>query len=327
MAGVGTSKEAAIIGAGAWGKVFASLMVQAGTKVSVWARNSRSFQGLDSSCFASTDLHRVLTGQSVLVMALPSAAVRQVASRLALPKDVTVVSLSKGLEAETNLFMADVLADALRIDRSQVVVVSGPNLSAEIAEGQPAGAVAACSDLARAQQVCPLFSTPLFRPYLSTDVIGAEVGGVVKNVIAVAVGAAAGMGYQTNTRSMLITRGLAEMARFGKALGADEATFLGLAGVGDLVATCSSAKSRNFTSGLNMGSGMAREQAFKVSAGVVEGARSAKAVITIARARGIEMPITEAVAKVVFEGGSIADMGEYLMGRSRKMDGVDIKLV
>ncbi|MDK8099645.1 MAG: NAD(P)H-dependent glycerol-3-phosphate dehydrogenase [Winkia neuii] len=318
--------EVAVVGAGAWGRVFSSLMLQAGAEVSVWARRRESLSGL-AGMHVSTDLNEVVCGKSVVVVALPSAAVREVCSRLPLASGASVVSLSKGLEAETNLFMGDVLAQTLHISPSQVVVVSGPNLSAEIAEGQPSGAVAACLDLQRAQEVSPLFSTHSFRPYLSTDVIGAEVGGVVKNVIAVAVGAAAGMGYQTNTRAMLITRGLAEMARLGKALGAQEATFLGLAGVGDLIATCSSPKSRNFTFGFNMGSGMKREEAFSVSAGVVEGARSARAVLELAGQKGVEMPITAAVAKVVFQGGTVEEMGEYLMGRARKMDGVDIKFV
>ena len=229
------------------------------------------------------------------------------------------MSVTKGLERGTGRRMSEVLVD-LAPDHA-VSVLSGPNLAFEIAAGQPAASVVACEDQRVASRLQEVFSRPLFRVYTHDDVIGCEIGGVVKNVIAIAAGMATGMGFGDNSRATLITRGLVEMSRLGAKLGANPGTFSGLAGMGDVVATCSSLKSRNTTVGTRLGQG---ESIADINASmnhmVAEGVKSAGTVVALARKVGIEMPISEAVAEVC-EGRLTAAEGMMkLMTRSRKSE-------
>ena len=204
----------------------------------------------------------------------------------------------KGIEDGTHLRMSEVIAEVTGAGPDRIAVITGPNLAREIAARQYAATVVACADDAMAKHLQQACHTPYFRPYTNPDVIGCELGGAVKNVIALAVGIAVGMGLGDNTRAMLITRGLAEIARLGAALGADQHTFAGLAGMGDLVATCSSPLSRNRTFGENLGRGMPLADAAASASQVTEGVKSAGPVLELARAHGVEMPITEVVAGV-----------------------------
>ena len=221
----------------------------------------------------------------------------------------------------------EIIADASGVPHSRIAVLSGPNLSREIAERQPTATVVASTDVELAKEIARTCHNSYFRPYVSADVVGTEMAGATKNVIAVAIGAAEGMGLGINTRSTLITRGLAEMTRLGTALGADPATFAGLSGIGDLVATCSSRLSRNFSLGHRLGSGMNLDEAMALSPGVVEGVASAGPILQVAASVGVDMPITSAVVEVVEGRATIADMGRMLLARPQKMDGWKIELV
>ncbi|MDO4258582.1 MAG: NAD(P)H-dependent glycerol-3-phosphate dehydrogenase [Actinomycetaceae bacterium] len=332
--------DSAVLGCGAWGTTFALVLAGAGGNVRMWGRNSDvvSFinshenssylPGIDlpNNVSASTQIADVVEGAQLVAVVVPVAAVRATLEMASpyLGENTLLLLLAKGLEPESNALLVDVAAEATGVDRSRIAVLSGPNLSREIASGQPAATVVACSDLDNARTIAQACHTPTFRPYLSSDVVGCEIAGATKNVIAVAIGAAEGMGLGVNTRATLITRGLAEMTRLGTAMGAEPLTFSGLAGVGDLVTTCSSRLSRNYSFGYRMGQGMGLEEALSLSPGVVEGVRSARPILDVAQSLGVDMPITSAVVSVIHEGGSIPEMGQMLLSRPRKMDGWDI---
>ncbi len=269
----------------------------------------------------TNDIVDAVTDASLVVVAVPSSGFRDVVRSLALhlePRAV-LMSLTKGLERGTGRRMSEVLVD-LAPDHS-VSVLSGPNLAGEIAAGQPAASVVACPDAAVANRLQEVFTRPLFRVYTHDDVIGCEIGGVVKNVIAIAAGMAHGMGFGDNSRATLITRGLVEMGRLGAKLGANPGTFSGLAGMGDVIATCSSMKSRNTTVGVRLGKG---ETISDINASmnhmVAEGVKSAGTVVALARKVGVEMPITEAVAEVCEGRLGAADGMMRLMTRSKKSE-------
>jgi len=224
----------------------------------------------------------------------------------------------KGIELHTHRRMSQVIAEVTGAGEDRVAVISGPNLAREIAVRQHAATVVASADEPLAKLLQQACHTPYFRPYTNPDVIGCELGGAVKNVIAIAVGIAIGMGLGDNTRALLITRGLAEIARLGAALGADQYTFSGLAGMGDLVATCSSPQSRNRTFGENLGRGLALDAAAPSSSQVTEGVKSAEPVLELARSHGVEMPITEVVAGVTRGQIGIGQAAVLLASRSAK---------
>jgi glycerol-3-phosphate dehydrogenase (NAD(P)+) len=213
-----------------------------------------------------------------------------------------------------------VAAVATGIAPRRVAVVSGPNLAGEIAQRQPAATTVACPDADTAAQLAEACTTPYFRPYWSTDVVGTEIGGSVKNVVALANGMAVGMGFGENAQSALITRGLAEMTRLGVALGASPLTFLGLAGIGDLVATCQSPLSRNRSFGEHLGHGLSIEEATAVTTQTCEGVKSCQSILDLARANGVDMPITEQVVAVVHHGLDPRQMLTAFMGRATKAE-------
>ncbi|MDO4612756.1 MAG: NAD(P)H-dependent glycerol-3-phosphate dehydrogenase [Actinomycetaceae bacterium] len=332
----------AVVGGGAWGSVFAVVARDAGNDVTVWVRrdeqareinagaNERYCPGLDMSAVtATTSLPQALAHAAIVVVAVPSNAVRETMNEAAghVRADATIVSLVKGVEASTLMLMTDVIAEATNVDPGRVVACSGPNLSAEIARRKPTGTLVAGKDAERAAWVAARIHTGYFRPYVATDVVGVEVGGVVKNIVAMAVGASAGMDLGVNARAYIINRGLMEMARLGIALGANAETFLGLAGLGDLVATSSSPLSRNYSFGYRLGQGMSVTEALAASAGTVEGARSCPHVLALAARHGVAMPISEAAQAVIDGRMGIEEAALGVFRAPRVTDGVEARMV
>ncbi|MGH3248977.1 MAG: NAD(P)H-dependent glycerol-3-phosphate dehydrogenase [Trebonia sp.] len=329
--------KAAVLGAGSWGTTFAQVLCDAGTPVTLWARradvaaaitevheNPRSLPGisLPPTLTATTDVATALDGADLVVLAVPAQTLRDGLTAWAplMPDGSLLVSLMKGIELGSRKRMSEVVLDVLGIPESRVAVVTGPNLAREIAERQLSASVVACSDELSAQRLQRACHTGYFRPYWNTDVVGCELGGTVKNIIALAVGIAIALGLGDNAKAMLITRGLAEMARLGEAMGADPRTFAGLAGMGDLVATCSSPLSRNRRFGEYLGQGMNAAQAKERTIQTVEGVTSYAPVLELAGKYGVEMPITEVVAALITGRLSVGDAAAVLMSRSAKAE-------
>jgi glycerol-3-phosphate dehydrogenase (NAD(P)+) len=323
------------MGAGSWGTTFAQVLCDAGTPAVLWARdptvvesirdahqNPRYLPGIElpESMTAESDPAAALSGSDLVVLSVPAQTLRASLAAWAplLPPRALFVSLMKGIELGSCKRMSEVIIEVLDVPPSRVAVVSGPNLAREIAERQFAAAVVASADEAAAQLLQHACHAPYFRPYWNTDIIGCELGGTVKNIIGVAVGMATALGVGDNTKATLITRGLAEMARLGAALGADPRTFAGLAGMGDLVATCSSPLSRNRTFGRNLGQGMTTEQALAATGQTAEGVTSHAPVLELARKHQIEMPITEVVSAVIAGKLPVRDAASVLASRSAK---------
>ena len=331
-------QKVAVMGAGSWGTTLAKVFADAGSEVHLWARrpelaeaintthiNPDYLPGLElpSGLIATSDAAAALDGSDIVIFGVPSQTLRSNLEKWAplLPADSTLVSISKGVEAATLKRMSEVIADATGVDESRIAVLSGPNLAKEVAEEQPAATVIACTDEERAKAVQHAAAAPYLRPYTNTDVIGAEIGGACKNVIALACGMASGRGLGNNTLATIITRGLVEITRLGVALGADPFTFSGLAGMGDLVATCSSTLSRNRTFGYRLGQGGTLEEAKAATNGqVAEGVISSDSIFRLAQQVGVEMPITQAVYGVCHRGVDVEDMIVALMGRSKKSE-------
>lgn len=319
----------AVIGAGSWGTTVASLAA-ANTPTILWARRQSVVDSINSvhvnpdyigsvpltpALRATTSLEEAVSGADVVVMAVPSQGFRGVLSEAApfVRPWVPIVSLSKGLEAGSMLRMSQVANDVM--PGHPVAVLTGPNLASEISVGQPAASVVAIDDAVIATALQEMFSSPTFRVYTNPDVIGCEIAGVVKNVIAIASGMAMGMGFGDNTKATLITRGLAEMTRLAVALGGDPMSLAGLAGMGDLIATCSSTSSRNTTVGMRLGRGEALADILASTTMVAEGVRSSASVLQLARQHGVDMPITEQVVAVCHEGARASEALLALMSR------------
>ncbi|AEA24073.1 MULTISPECIES: NAD(P)H-dependent glycerol-3-phosphate dehydrogenase [Pseudonocardia] len=329
-------QRVAVLGAGSWGTAFAKVLADAGREVALWARrpevaaavnDTRTNPGylpgveLPTRLRATTNAAAALDGADAVVLAVPSQTLRGNLSGWAalLPPGRTLVSLAKGIELGTLKRMSEVVAEVASVSPEQVAVVSGPNLAREIAAAQPTATVIACADHDRAVALQTACATDYFRAYTNTDVIGCELGGAGKNVIALAVGIAAGMGLGDNSRASVITRGLAEISRLGADLGADPLTFAGLAGLGDLVATCSSPLSRNRTFGERLGRGESLAQAEEANHGqVAEGVKSCVSLCELGARHGVELPISDAVRRVCHEGLSAAAMAKELITRAPK---------
>jgi len=330
-----TIKRATVLAAGSWGTAFAKVLADAGTEVTLWTRRpevaeeiqatrrNREYHPdlvLPDSVSATADAVEAIDGSDLVVLSVPSQTLRGnlAAWAAVIGHDATVVSLMKGIELGTGKRMTEVISEAAGIDPARVAAVTGPNLAAEIAAGQIAATVVACIDERRAQAIQAAITTRYFRPYNNDDVVGCELGGAVKNPIALAYGMVNAMGFGDNTKATLITRGLAETARLGLRLGADPLTFAGLAGLGDLVATCSSPLSRNRAFGERLGRGETVEQAQAATRQVAEGVKSCLAIRDLARALGVETPITEQVERVCHEGLSPRVAVAALMSRETK---------
>lgn len=326
----------AVMGAGAWGTALSKLLADAGGEVTLWARrsdvaeeinvtrqNSHYLPGvnLPPGIRATSDAHEALQGATTVLLAVPAQTMRPNLERWAdlFAEGATLVSTAKGIELDTLMRMSQVIVAVTGVDPAQVAVISGPNLASEIAAGQPAATVVACSDSGRAVAVQRQLNTGYFRPYTNADVIGTEIGGACKNVIALACGMAAGVGLGENTAAAIITRGLAEIMRLGIAVGAKGATLAGLAGVGDLVATCTSPRSRNRSFGECLGRGETMESALQTRDGhVVEGVTSSESVLALASSYDVEMPLTDAVHRVCHRGLSVGEAVLLLLGRTTK---------
>jgi glycerol-3-phosphate dehydrogenase (NAD(P)+) len=330
---VGT--RAAVLGAGSWGTTFAKVLADAGCAVVLHARRPELAHAIGETrenpdylpgirlpdrLRATADAAEALADAELVVLAVPSQSLRENLTEWAplLPPDGVLLSLMKGVELGTTKRMSQVIAEVTGAGPDRVAALSGPNLAREIAEEQPAATVVACEDHDRAAQVQAACHTPYFRPYTNQDLVGCELGGAVKNVIALACGITEGMGFGDNTRASLITRGLAETARLGAALGAEPTTFAGLAGLGDLVATCSSPLSRNRTFGERLGRGMSVEEVQRTTRQVAEGVKSCRPVLDLAGAHGVDMPLTEAVVRVCHDGVPVTQIVKDIMSREAK---------
>jgi glycerol-3-phosphate dehydrogenase (NAD(P)+) len=319
----------AVLGAGSWGTTLAALLAPRVETV-LWCRRSdvareitesrtnATYLGayeLSLSLRATDDLDDALAHADVVVVAVPSHGVRAVLERAgrAAAREAVVLSVAKGLERGTDARVSQVVTSCW--PDARVGVLTGPNLASEILEGQPSASVVAFDDPDIAIAVQRLFSSDQLRIYTNPDVIGCEIAGVVKNVMAIAVGMAVGLGFGDNTRAALITRALAEVTRIGVGIGGDERTFSGLAGLGDLVATCTSTKSRNFAVGLALGQGASLEAAVGGTRMVAEGVGSSLPMRDLAHRLGIEAPIVDQVVAVCHEGRAPAETIAQLMGR------------
>jgi glycerol-3-phosphate dehydrogenase (NAD(P)+) len=329
-------QRAAVLGSGSWGTAFAKVLADAGTpSVTIWSRRSELAAAirdehhnpdylpdiwLPDAITATSDADEAIDGADLVVLAVPSQTLRANLSAWsgAIGSDATLVSLMKGIELGTLKRMSEVIVEVAGVEPDRVAVVTGPNLAPEIAAEQIAGTVVACLDIRRAELVQRALSTRYLRPYTNDDVVGCELGGAVKNVIALAYGMASVLGFGDNTRATLITRGLAETARLGAALGANPMTFAGLAGLGDLVATCSSPLSRNRTFGERLGRGETLEQAQIATRQTAEGVKSCLSIRDLAHSVGVEMPITEQVEQVCHEGVDPLKAIAALMSRDTK---------
>lgn len=325
----------AVLSAGSWGTTFAAVLADAGNEVVLHGRRGEIVEAINTrhenpvylpditlpeSLRATTDVGEALAGADYLVVSIPAQSLRANLTAWApvIDERTVVVSLMKGIETDTGLRMSQVITEVTGVPTGRVAVVSGPNLAREIAVRQPAASVIACRDETAAQALQDACLTPYFRPYTNTDVVGCELGGAVKNVIALAVGLAAGMRLGDNARALLMTRGLAETARLGAVLGADPLTFSGLAGVGDLIATCASPLSRNRTFGEHLGQGMTVAEATAATSQTAEGVKSSQSILELARRHGVEMPLTEVVVAVLNGMVTVAEAANMLMTRSPK---------
>ena len=326
----------AVVGAGSWGTTLADLLAAKGDEVVLWAFEPEVAEDLNrrhrndlylpdaplhATLTATTDIGRAVRGAELVVSVAPSHAVRTVMGAAAgsIRDGAVVVSASKGLEADAHKRMSQVLAEVLPAGVG-IAALSGPTFAREVYERQPTAAVVASDDPAVARRAQEAFSAPNLRIYTNADLIGVELGGALKNVIAIAAGILDGLGIGHNTRATLITRGLAEISRLGVALGAQPLTFAGLAGMGDLVLTATGHLSRNRSLGLALGRGerLADYQAQRLS--VAEGVGTARAAVALGERTGVELPIAQEVARVLFEGKAPRQAIGELMGRSLKSE-------
>lgn len=326
----------AVIGAGAWGTSLARHLANKGLPVRLWAYEREVVEGirathentlflsgvkLPSSLHVTESLPEAVQGIDLLLFAVPSHAARSVLQQLGslLPHSIQIVSATKGIEEHTFKLMSQVIHDTLPPDlHPTVCVLSGPSFAIEVCHDQPTAIVLAGQEPAIVRSLQHVFMTPCFRVYAGTDVIGVQLGGALKNVVALAAGVVDGLNLGHNARAALITRGLAEMIRLGVALGADPKTFYGLSGVGDLVLTCTGPLSRNHTVGVRLGRGETLSGILKETQAVAEGVRTSVAAAGLARRHKIEMPIVQAVCDVLFEGKSPRGAVSELMERAAK---------
>jgi glycerol-3-phosphate dehydrogenase (NAD(P)+) len=328
----------AVMGAGSWGTTFAKVLADGGNEVMLWARrddvvedindhhrNGDYLPGIDLplNLKATLDPAEALDGASQVYIAVPSSSLRanlEVWGGM-IPADAILVSLMKGVEQGTGLRMSQVIEEVLDWPKAQVVVVSGPNLSAEIAAMHPTAAVAACSKAESAAAVAKASTNDYFTTFINKDVIGTEFGGILKNLIAVAIGIVNGVGFGQNTKASIMTRGLAEISRFAVAYGAKPNTMMGLAGLGDLIATSESPLSRNFKAGEMLGKGFSKREVLRRLSQTAEGLNSVGPVLELAAAKGVKMPIVEQVQLVIEGKMKPAEIAPHLLGEDEEPQG------
>jgi glycerol-3-phosphate dehydrogenase (NAD(P)+) len=326
-----------VLSAGSWGTAFSLVLADAGNDVTLWARREQVCETINSrrentdylpgvqlpaTVTATHDTERALRGADLVVFAVPSQTFRSNLIEWApyIPPSAVMLSLMKGVELGTLRRMSEVIAEVTDAEQDRIAVLSGPNLSHEIAQREPAASVVACADQSVARRVQDLVHGPTFRPYTSLDVVGCELGGAYKNVVALSVGMAVGLGFGDNTTASLITRGLAETARLAVAMGADPLTLMGLAGLGDLVATCSSPLSRNRTFGEKLGLGMTTAEIVASTRQVAEGAKSCSSLLALAQKVDVDAPIAEHVEAVVAGRMTAPEMMDAFIARETKSE-------
>jgi len=326
-----------VFSAGSWGTAFGLVLADAGNDVTLWARrdevcanindkheNTDYFPGIElpTRVRATTNPDEAVDGAEFVVLSVPSQSLRDNLTGWAplIPDDAVFLSLMKGVELDTTKRMSEVIAEVTGAGPERIGVISGPNLAKEIALREPAASVVACADEDVVHRIQALCHSRAFRPYRSTDVLGCELGGAYKNVVALCVGMAIGLGFGDNTTASVITRGLAETARLAMKLGADPLTLMGLAGLGDLVATCSSPLSRNRTFGAKLGQGMTTEEIYATTRQVAEGAKSCSSLLQLAHDSGVDAPIAEHVDAVVRGQMSARDMMDAFIARDTKAE-------
>ena len=328
----------AFLGGGSFGTALAILLANKGNDVSIYDRdidvvndinsgkNDKYIKGLKipKNVIAYNDEDAALNGCEYVVLAVPSHVIRVVSNSLKgkIPESVPVICIAKGIEEGTNKTLAEVIEEELS---NPVVILSGPSHAEEVAFGIPTTVLTTSHDMKYAEEVQDLFMTTEFRVYTNDDIIGVEIGGAVKNVIALASGVCDGIGYGDNTKAALMTRGIAELTRLGEALGGKPETFSGLTGVGDLIVTCTSVHSRNRKAGYLMGKGMTAEEAMKEVKMVVEGVYSAKAALGLAKKCNVAVPIVEAVNRVLFENADPKEEVSNLLLRERKQEHTNLE--
>ncbi|MGW7260713.1 NAD(P)H-dependent glycerol-3-phosphate dehydrogenase [Streptomyces sp. NPDC054834] len=327
--------RAAVFSAGSWGTAAATILADAGTSVVLHARRNEVADAINTShrnpgyfpdvelpasLTATTDPAAALDGADYLVLSVPAQSLRQCLLAWAplIKPETVIVSLMKGIETHTRLRASEIIREVTGVPAERIAVLSGPNLAREIMARQPAAATIACPDEDTAEQFQAACLTSYFRPYTSTDVIGCEMGGALKNVIALAVGIASGMGLGHNATALIMTRGLAESMRLATAMGAQPITLSGLSGMGDLMATCSSPLSRNRTFGTHLGHGLSVDEAAAATRQTTEGVKSAEAILDLAQAHGVDMPITTVVTAVLHGKVTLAEAAAQLMQRPPK---------
>lgn len=330
------SNKIAVLGAGSWGSVLANLLVGNNQEVMLWSRDSEQVVTMNRwhinpqymkdfkyspDLKATDDMEEAVRGAEYVLMVIPTKGLREVAGNLnqilvKLNQKPLLIHATKGLEQETYKRPSQMLAEEIDENhRQDIVVLSGPSHAEDVAIQDMTAVTAACANLAAAERVQKLFSNNFFRVYTNDDVIGAEFGGALKNIIAIGAGALQGLGYKDNARAALITRGLAEIRRLGVAFGANPFTFIGLSGVGDLVVTATSKNSRNWRAGYQLGQGRQLEDVISNMGMVIEGIYTAKAAYELAQKRNVKMPITEALYRVLYEGEDIETAITNLMSR------------
>ena len=335
---IDTPCEIAILGAGSWGTALANLLAANGNRIRLWARDASLIQSLHSqrenvrflpgfplhqNIAPTESLEEAIMGANVVLFAIPSGGIRVVARAVSplISPAARIISASKGLEDGTGLRMSQVLGECLSNSEERLVVLSGPNLAVEIARGAPTASVAASVDLESAKEVQRLFTgqeNPTFRVYTGCDVIGVELGGAIKNVIAIGAGICDGLGFGDNSKAALMTRGLTEAIRLGKVLGAEQETFLGLSGVGDLIATGGSGLSRNYRVGFALGQGRKLPEILSELGQVAEGVPTTHTLCDLAARNGVEMPLCVALHSALFEHRSPMAVIRELMSRPPK---------
>ena len=328
-------KKVSVIGAGSWGSALAVLLANNGHEVTLWTHDPHEIEMLSTkreqqdklpgvklpdNIKVEADLETALTDEDVVVMAVPSPVVRMVAKQMSpfIADGQVIVNVAKGIEDVTYKTLSDIIEE--EIPNAEVCVLSGPSHAEEVGRGIPTTVVIGAKDKKTAEMLQDVFMNKVFRVYTSSDIVGIELGGALKNVIALAAGTVDGLGYGDNTKAALMTRGIAELTRLGEALGGKPETFSGLTGVGDLIVTCTSVHSRNRKAGYLMGKGMTAEEAMKEVKMVVEGVYSAKAALGLAKKCNVAVPIVEAVNRVLFENADPKEEVSNLLLRERKQE-------
>ncbi|MDR3151848.1 MAG: NAD(P)-dependent glycerol-3-phosphate dehydrogenase [Bifidobacteriaceae bacterium] len=334
-------KKVAVVGGGAWGSVFANILTANYNEVMLWDREVDVVENMNSQhihkrhldkkfsekIIATNSLQEAVSGKNCLFFCVSSQHLRDVLANVKsfISQDTVCVSLSKGIELTSNKTMTQIICEVLLLDKTRVAAVSGPNLAGEVLDKKPTATVVAGKSNEVVKQISQAVATQYFRPFASSDVLGVELCGALKNIIALAIGVANGRNYGFNAQSAIMSRGLEEIMRLGVSMGAQAKTFYGLAGVGDLITTCLSSDSRNYSFGLNLGKGLGFEQAKKRLNGVAEGCMTAKAALELAHEYIVPMPIVSGVHKILFDGASPDYLEKKLMNLPLYTEGLNSK--